>query len=465
MTWPVTNSFYNRRHISGYTRELSTAQYHPEERLRAIQLERVRRRLEYAATWVPFYQERFRTIGFDPHDIKSLEDLAALPTVSRDDVAEHNRDMVDRRLIESVRAADRRYADRTLGEPIPFGRYRRHRLIKDATSGSSGTPAVFYNDGSIAAVSWGFEGLFKGWYGGSPGGREVRTTGLSSAHKSGSQRRKLRLRQALWPQMVVPGLNLTEQDFARMLGWVNDFRPDVLWGYTSALRGLAAYISDGGGTLRHRPRLVVTRAEPMYPQDESIIRAGIGGAVTNLYSSMEVGHVSCGCPEGSSHINQPYQLVETVRQPGVAEGGRLVITPLFDAPMPVIRYDMGDVGDVASSSCPCGRTLQVLSALAGRAHELFITNDGRMIAPAAWTEVFDVDLAMAGFVKRYQIVYRSDGSVLVKAVKKEGASTATQPQLVGEIERNLGPGHPVEFRLVDRIEPQPSGKVPIVKWE
>jgi len=35
---------------------------------------------------VPFYQERFSRLGFDPEDIKTLKDITSLPLTSRADL-------------------------------------------------------------------------------------------------------------------------------------------------------------------------------------------------------------------------------------------------------------------------------------------------------------------------------------------------------------------------------------------
>src|SRR5690606_36648163 len=59
--------------------------------------------------------------------------------------------------------------------------------------------------------------------------------------------------------------------------------------------------------------------------------------------------------------------------------GRVVVTPFYSTAQPLIRYDQGDLA-IAGTGCSCGRNLQVLESVVGRALALFTHPDGRSIA-------------------------------------------------------------------------------------
>ena len=50
---------------------------------------------------------------------------------------------------------------------------------------------------------------------------------------------------------------------------------------------------------------------------------------------------------------------------GVGEIGRVVVTPLSNFAMPLIRYDVGDTAEVGPP-CACRRGLPVLTRIIGR---------------------------------------------------------------------------------------------------
>ncbi|HEX8134048.1 MAG TPA: phenylacetate--CoA ligase family protein, partial [Actinomycetes bacterium] len=54
------------------------------EELAALQLEKLRRLCQWAAARSPFYQRAFREAGFQPEQLRSLDDLRRLPLLTRD---------------------------------------------------------------------------------------------------------------------------------------------------------------------------------------------------------------------------------------------------------------------------------------------------------------------------------------------------------------------------------------------
>ncbi len=54
------------------------------EQLRALQLAKLRYQCEWAAARSPWYRREFQAAGFDPSELRSLEDLRRLPLLTRD---------------------------------------------------------------------------------------------------------------------------------------------------------------------------------------------------------------------------------------------------------------------------------------------------------------------------------------------------------------------------------------------
>jgi hypothetical protein len=57
-----------------YLREWEKTQWVDGARLHEMQLEKLKRLLAHAAVSVPYYRAAFREIGFQPGDLKSIED-------------------------------------------------------------------------------------------------------------------------------------------------------------------------------------------------------------------------------------------------------------------------------------------------------------------------------------------------------------------------------------------------------
>lgn len=67
---------------------IGESQWLAPERWQALQLEEARSLALHAARRVPYYRELFGRLGVDPLTWRSLDDLHALPELSRDDVIE-----------------------------------------------------------------------------------------------------------------------------------------------------------------------------------------------------------------------------------------------------------------------------------------------------------------------------------------------------------------------------------------
>lgn len=459
ITFPFTNFLFNRRRIISRYNHLRRSEYLDPERLRDMQLQKLKRLIAYAYGRIPFYKKRFDDIGLLPGDIGSIEDLRHIPPLSRQEVIDHHHAMVDSSLAGSAAFADQ--SGRGPGEPLPFAPFRRHRLLRNTSSGSTGAPTVFYEDGSRTALNWVHELRLKSWYGIIPGSREARMVRLSTDYlpKSGTTR----LRNRLWNQLIIPGVNLTDSDYATCAEKVGSFRPRVLWGFTSALAGFADYLRRSHiDPSSWGVQLVVGWAAPVYDHERRILNEVFSCPVSNIYSAREVGHIAGQCPHGSYHINREHVLVERNDRPEKGgEAGELLVTTLDISPMPFIRYRMGDVGDIAESTCGCGRKLPVLMDFLGRTGEIFRTRDGRMISPNFWCRTF-MNVRFSGAIKRFQVIYVDAGFMRIKIVKDAGYAEATERMLREHLAKNFPGDMKFEFAYVHEIPPQVSGKYQMV---
>jgi len=88
----------------------------PLQKRRDWVLEKLRRALVLAYEGTPFYQQRFRAAGFDPHrDFRSTADLARVPNLTKEDVRANYEQMIDRRFLLGSVVAN---TSGTTGQPM-----------------------------------------------------------------------------------------------------------------------------------------------------------------------------------------------------------------------------------------------------------------------------------------------------------------------------------------------------------
>ncbi|NOY85761.1 MAG: phenylacetate--CoA ligase family protein [Deltaproteobacteria bacterium] len=461
LLFPATSNLFNRKKILSNYRAFRKSEWYSPERLAEIQTDSLKRLVDYAYNWIPFYRTRFDDIGMKPGDIRTLEDISSIPPVTRQDVIEHHHLMVDKRFVKSALFADQ--GSRKAGAPIPFAPLRKNRLVRNTSSGSTGAPTVFYEDGSRTAMNWAHELRFRNWFDIGPGTREARFARLSTDFMPNS--RDFLFRKYFWNQLVLPGLNLAEEDYDICHRSLMEYRPGVFWGSTSALIGFARYVKDHEIDFApYRPELIITWAAPMYEHEEALMREVFQCHVTNIYGAREVGHIACRCPEGSYHINQEVLLVEQEEIMSDGHGaGEILVTTLDTTIMPFIRYRMGDIGRVSRDrdKCSCGRTLQTLENLLGRTGEVFTTKDGRMISLIFWCDAF-MNPALSEKIVRFQVIYKANDDIRIILVKGNGFKQDTENELYRFLRDNFSEDIKISFQYADEIKPRISGKYQMV---
>ena len=213
--------------------------------------------------------------------------------------------------------------------------------------GSTGAPwEILYSrlDSSIANISWLRPQLAHGFY---PWHRRFEISGPHNVNqpKRWYQRAGLLRRD---------GVSIFEEPAA----WLSELasrRPDVVWGYSGSLRILARVIVDQGG-LAHNPKLVFGVSDLLDDEGRALIAKAFGSKLIDLYGSAETGCLAWQCPTCPGyHLNSDTVITEFLSgaepaPPGTA--GRVVVTNLHSFGMPMIRYELGDIGCPAPSRLP-----------------------------------------------------------------------------------------------------------------
>ncbi len=142
---------------------------------------------------------------------------------------------------------------------------------------------------------------------------------------------------------------------------------------------------------------VIAVGEPMTDEVRRQVLEYLRAPCLNLYSSAECGLIACECPGNPTlHLQSELALTEVLDahgQPvGAGDWGRLIITPLYNFAMPLIRYDTGDLVKVAAR-CSCGRNHPAIDRTLGRPSNLLRKPDGAWFRPDFDSETMERLLA------------------------------------------------------------------------
>ena len=250
---------------------------------------------------------------------------------------------------------------------------------------------------------------------------------------------------------------------------VNRNRPAFLWAYTGVLYAIALAAQRRRIRL-FSPRFIIASGETLHPYMRTVIEDAFGCRIYDYYGSAEAGRVAAECDAGNLHLFTFAVHAEVLDSAGnpVPPGaqGRLILTPLHNDAMPLIRYDTQDIAEVGPEECPCGCRLPTLGRILGRTVEFFITPDGSLVSGGRIGRLMRHCSWVLGFQILQQEVDRI--AIFFNCIPSAEPDAADIERVNQEIENVFGPACRVAWHEVNDIPQTPNGKRPYARslvWE
>src|SRR5262245_16796160 len=320
---------------------LASSQWSPQKR-QCLQEGRLRKLLFHAYRNVPLYRMLYDEAGFRPEEFRSLEDLKKIPILQKQHLKAARPEEVVARGIDPRRC-----------EMIP-------------TSGSTGMPLQIYLGPSEQrwqrAVAWRI--LFEHGFRWLDRTLEIRVT---------MGRRFFVQRLGVAPKEWVSLLDPPES-WARRLA---ETRQEVVIAGAGTLQALAEAV-EGLGLEPPRPRIVISDSETLTPATRRLVRRALGTDPIDVFGLVELSNFAWECEQRRGfHISADSHIVEVDAPSGAP--GPVIATALGMRTMPIIRYDTGDLAEVESRPCLCGRSLPLLGRIYGRAADSVVLPGGNRL--------------------------------------------------------------------------------------
>lgn len=329
----------------------------PLDQIRTLQVQRLRSQVDRLWARSEFYQERLSAIGFLPGDLRSLDDLARIPFVTKDELrSEQEAHPPFGRFVVSPREdwAELHPSTGTTGRPVSTIWSRRDvAAITDVTARTLWQMGVRPSDTVQNAFAYGL------WVAG------------MSVHYAVPY---------LGAFCVPVGAAVHSE---RQIEYLRDARSTVLLATPSYGMHIAEVLRERGippDSLALRVGAFGGESGTENEATRRKLEVGLGIAAYDYYGLAEIGPTfasECGAQSGI-HFADDHILVECVdpeTKLPVPDGelGVVVFTHLTREATPMLRYWSNDYGRLTHSRCDCGRThSRAIGGIVGRHDDLVI---------------------------------------------------------------------------------------------
>ncbi|OPY37231.1 MAG: hypothetical protein A4E34_00024 [Methanoregula sp. PtaU1.Bin006] len=396
---------------------LQKSQWWTKEQLLELQNKKLRALVHHAYDNVPYYRRLFRDYRIRPEDIREKKDLQKLPVLTKDDIRKNLADMVAKNLPPS-------------------------RIMTTYSSGSTGEPLKYFIDKSSYSAGWAQTFRCWSWAGFNIGDPYVK---IGVEERSGLRKN---LQDYLMNTQYLSFSGIRRTNIRNVITKISSFHPKIIRSHTDFIYPIAKMMEEED--LYYSGATVTTTASVLFPHYRSLVEKQFNCRIMDAYGG-EGTPVSFQCEKCENyHISDEDVVVEFMKDGEYVserELGKIIITNLNNYAMPLIHYDINDLGQYLDETCACGRNLSLMKSIEGRENDIIKTPSGDLIPVHFFNHLFR---DMSG-INRFQVVQEHIDSLVVKIVKNERFSAADSEYIIDKIKAKTFGQIGIDIRFVDDI--------------
>ena len=331
------------------------------------------------------------------------------------------------------------------------------KAYTNKSGGSTGEPTAFLQDKHM--FDWGMAGriYFDKIAGHEVGQKVIRLWGSERDLMGRKDPFIRRMKYFFFNRRDLNAFTMTKEKMHKYVEIINKEKPSMIESYVTPIYELAILVESEKLKI-HSPQMIITSADTLYPQIKEKIEKIFKTTVWNRYGSREVGGIAMGKDKLKTAYWHNY--VEVVYPRGFKdkELGKILVTTLNNYSMPLIRYDIGDIGK-ESSEWP------YLDSVEGRELAAVVNRKGKIIPGTFFVHFFGVVLNK-GYIKKFQLIQKSFNTLEIKVVVDNEVEFAKNKHEIEElVNKTMEEECEIIWTKVKSIQNLKSGKYVYVKSE
>lgn len=371
--------------LSDYIRKRKAFSYYEEglkslklskEETKQYQFRKLKRLAIHAFEQSEFYNQRMKAVQFNPYEMTNPAEIEQIPVLTRSDLQKYWRKIVAKN-------------------------YNINHLNKGSSSGSTGSPVIYYKD-SIASsageaanyLGWSFSGFKLGMKG-------LHIWGNPATVNNEWQRLSSKVKAKIYNHYKFPAYKLTSKNqFEELVNILKKGNFTFLDGYTNAIYLLANYIKENKISIKGID-FIFTTGENLLDYQRDIIEKYLG-PVYDAYGCSEINGVAYQCGYCNSYHTIDNHVYVEFGDYVDNDTQKLIITDLDNSSFPLIRYENDDLVQKDSFESNCKVPFGTFKKIVGRQSDIIDLPDGGYLSvPSFFGSML---LKQIGGVKHYQVI-------------------------------------------------------------
>ena len=427
--WMIGSKFSN------YYDSLKRTQYLSNDDLKKLQLNRLQKLIRHAYWQVPYYKKKFDELNLKPKDIKSLNDINKIPSLSKSDVKKNT------------------YFN--LFSQI----HKKDHMLKIVTSGSTGIPFVTFADKSQLEIRLATTIRASEWTGWKFGDRQVRlwhqTIGMSF-----SQILREKIDSFFMRRLFIPAYEMSGKKLKLFFKKIKKHKPVLIDGYAESFNFLSKYL-EYDKNVNFRVKATMSSAQILPKQVKNLIENKMSTKVYDKYGSREFSGIAYEDNSNSGHLIQMesyiVELIKNDRPAKPGEDGEIFITDLNNYNFPLIRYRIGDIAEAVDNSNLSQYEIQMdrIGNIKGRTQALVLCANDRWLPGTFFAHFFK---EFSDFILQYQIIQKKKGEFDLNIIKSELFNKEIELEILKELKKFTGKDTVIKLIFVNEIKLLKTGK-------
>lgn len=331
--------------------------------------------------------------------------------------------------------------------------HKKKKLFKINTSGTTGKPMTFLFDRDALSLWYAmYQRRLREWNGVNENDRCATIAGQLICPIEQNKPPYWVYNKPMH-QIYLSSYHITKDTVKDYIKAITDFGTEYMMGYVSSIYNIA-----GEGLKQNikmpKLKLVVTNAEPLLEHQKEVISKAFSCPVLQSYSGCEFAFGGCEDLSGRIYLWPEAGIMEVQDAEGNINKygkGEFIITGLVSRVMPLIRYRVGDTGEVKPADAS-GRNVDYVSEVTGRTDDLIVTPEGKLVGRL--DPVFKGDFK----IKEAQIIQEDITNIKVLVVPDEGYSEYEENEILQRLRDRVGSLAQLRVELTDRIPRGANGK-------